>query len=100
MALKIHHDEAGRRFAAEVERGEAVLDYELVDGDTLDLRRTFVSDELRGEGVAGQVVRYALDWARHHDKKIVATCPYVARFLERHPEYAELAVPPRGAGSP
>lgn len=98
MALKIHHDEARRRFAAEVERGEAVVDYELIDGDTLDLRRTFVSEELRGEGLAGQVVQHVLDWARNHDKKIVATCPYVRRFLERHPEYGDLAVRPTGAG--
>lgn len=99
MTRKIHHDEARRRFAAEVDRGEAVVDYETLDGgDTLDLRRTFVSEELRGEGLAAQVVQYALDWARDHDKKIVATCPYVAKFLERNPEYAELAVRPGGAG--
>lgn len=99
MALTIHHDEARRRFAADVDRGEAVVDYEMPDGDTLDLRRTFVSEELRGEGLAAQVVRYALDWARDHDKKIVATCPYVAKFLERNPEYAALAVRP-AASSP
>lgn len=99
MALKIHHDESRRRFAADVDRGEAVLDYETIDGDTLDLRRTFVSEELRGEGLAGQVVQYALDWARHHDKKIVATCPYVSRFLERNPEYAALEVRPTGSGA-
>lgn len=94
MTVKIHHDEPARRFAADVERGEAVVDYELIDGDTLDLRRTFVSDELRGEGLAGQVVQYALDWARHHDKKIVASCPYVGKFLERNPEYDDLVVRP------
>lgn len=99
MALEIHHDEARRRFAADVDRGEAVVDYDLLDADTLDLRRTFVSEELRGEGLASQVVRYALDWARQHDKKIVATCSYVARFLERNPEYAALAVRP-GSSSP
>lgn len=99
MALKIHHDEARRRFAAEVDRGEAVVDYETIGGDTLDLRRTFVSEELRGEGLAGQLVRHVLDWARRHDKRIVATCPYVQRFLERHPEYADLAVRPTGAGT-
>jgi predicted GNAT family acetyltransferase len=42
-------------------------------------------------------VRYALDWARDHDKKIVATCPYVAKFLERNPEYGALAVRPGGS---
>lgn len=96
MTAQIHHDETARRFAADVDRGEAVVDYELIDGDTLDLRRTFVSEELRGEGLAAQVVRHALDWARDHDKKIVATCPYVARFLERHPEYAGLEARPGG----
>jgi hypothetical protein len=97
MAHEIHHDEARRRFAADVDRGEAVVDYEVLDDGTLDLRRTFVSEELRGEGLAAQVVRYALDWARRHDKKVVATCPYVAKFLERNPEYAGLAVRPGGA---
>lgn len=99
MAREIHHDQARRRFAADVDRGEAVVDYDLLDADTLDLRRTFVSEELRGEGLASQVVQYALDWARHHDKKIVATCSYVAHFLERNPEYAALTVRP-GSSSP
>lgn len=96
MTTKINHD-VGRRFAAELEQGEAVVDYRLLDDGTLDLTRTHVSEDLRGEGLAAQVVRYALDWARDHDRRIVATCPYVGRFLERHPEYAELAVrPPAG----
>lgn len=99
MTTKIHHDEAARRFHADVERGEAVLDYDLLDPDTLDLRRTFVSDELRGEGLAGRVVGHALDWARQHGKKVVATCPYVARFVERNPEHADLVVRPGSAGA-
>ena len=100
MAHEIHHDETARRFAADVDRGEAVVDYELIGDDTLDLRRTFVSEELRGEGLAAKVVQHALDWARSHDKKVVATCPYVARFIERHPEYDELVVRPGGASPP
>ena len=99
MTRTIHHDEKKRRFHADVERGEAVLDYDLLDPDTLDLRRTFVSEELRGEGLAGQVVEHALDWARRHDKKVVATCPYVARYVESHPEHADLVVRPGSAGS-
>ena len=97
MTVKIHHDAAARRFAAELEHGEAVVDYEMPDGGTLDLTRTFVSEDLRGEGLAGQVVRYALDWARHHGRRVIATCPYVARFIERHPEYAELTVRPESS---
>lgn len=100
MTRKIHHDPVRRRFAAEVERGEAVLDYELADGgDTLDLTRTFVSEELRGEGLAGQVVQHALDWARHHDKRVIATCPYVQRWIERHPEYGDLLARPATTAS-
>jgi uncharacterized protein len=97
MEVTIAHDEERRRFAADLEQGEAVVDYRLLDDGTLDLRRTFVTESLRSEGLAGKVVRAALDWARENDRKIIATCPYVSRFLERHPEYADLSV---GAAAP
>lgn len=97
MNVTIAHDEERQRFAADLEQGEAVVDYRLLDDGTLDLRRTFVTETLRGEGLAAEVVRTALDWARENDRKVVATCPYVSRFLERHPEYADLSV---GATAP
>ena len=32
----------------------------------------------------------ALDDVRERGKKVVATCPYVGRYVSKHPEYADL----------
>ncbi|HEX2254034.1 MAG TPA: GNAT family N-acetyltransferase [Thermoanaerobaculia bacterium] len=96
MARKIHHDQAGRRFWAETADGsEAHLAYEQPDDETLDLVSTFVPKEARGEGLASDIVQYAFDHARHHDLQVVATCPYVQDWLEKHPDYQAVAVRPR-----
>jgi predicted GNAT family acetyltransferase len=94
LSLDIHHDEDSHRFYAEVEGGEAELRYERIDPRTLDLTSTLVPPAARGAGIAGQVVRHAFDWARQHDVKLVATCPYVRSWLERHPQYRALEARP------
>jgi predicted GNAT family acetyltransferase len=38
------------------------------------------------------MVRSALAWARGEKLKVVPQCSYTARFIERHPEYADLLV--------
>ena len=43
-----------------------------------------------GRGVGGELVRSALDYARSKDLKVVPACEYVAAYIERHPEYADL----------
>jgi uncharacterized protein len=57
-------------------------------------RMTFLHTEvdpgLRGEGLAEQLVRGALDDVRKRSESIVARCPYVARFVSEHPEYQDL----------
>lgn len=88
--MNIRHDERRRRFVTAVEGGEAVLDYDKVADDTLDYKHTFVPPEHRGRGIAGRLVRHALDYARDHDLKIIPTCPFVASVIRDHPEYDTL----------
>ena len=54
------------------------------------LDHTFVPEELRGQGMAATLVRAALDEARQRRWKIVPRCSYVAGFIERNPEFADL----------
>jgi predicted GNAT family acetyltransferase len=49
-----------------------------------------VPEAVGGRGIAGEITRYALDWARDKGLRVVANCPYVARWIERHPEYEQL----------
>ena len=57
-------------------------------------RRIFVHTEIDpafgGHGYASTLVRAALDDARAHETPIVPLCPYVAEWIERHPDYADL----------
>ena len=57
-------------------------------------RRIFVHTEIdpehEGQGYASTLVRAALDDARAHETLIVPLCPYVADWIERHPDYADL----------
>jgi uncharacterized protein len=77
--------------------------YELRDGDTLvgfaryHLRdraivftHTQVSDEYEGQGAGSQLAREALDDARRRGLRVVALCPFIASWIERHPDYADL----------
>lgn len=90
MALQVRHDEGNSRFVADVEGRECVLDYERRDENTLDYTHTFTPEPLRGRGIASDVVRYALEWARRQGNQVVASCPFVKSYVEEHPEFEDV----------
>lgn len=47
---------------------------------------TFVDDSLRGQGVAGELVKLAAEKILADGNKIRATCPYAIDWFHRHPE--------------
>ena len=51
-------------------------------------QRVFISthtdEDYRGQGLAGKVVQYTLDKALDEGYRIVAVCPYVKSWLEKH----------------
>mmetsp|Transcript_1218 Transcript_1218/g.2842 ORF Transcript_1218/g.2842 Transcript_1218/m.2842 type:complete len:157 (-) Transcript_1218:211-681(-) len=82
------HDAAGRRFGVSVNGVEAYVTYELdTAAKTLDLQHTFTPPELRGQGLAGQVVKLAFDYARENGLKVIPTCSYIPVFVKRNPEW-------------
>jgi uncharacterized protein len=51
---------------------------------------TVITEPKRRAGYGGTLVRAALDDVRAKGRRIVAECPFVARFVDEHPEYADL----------
>lgn len=51
---------------------------------------TVVEEAAEGKGVGGALARALLDDAREGGLKVVPQCPFVAGYLDRHPEYADL----------
>lgn len=92
MDFEVRH-EAGKKYYATIDGYEAAVGYLKVDDETLDFQHTYVPEELRGQGVAEKLVRHALDDARQHGYRVIPSCPYVKRFVERHPEYRENLAP-------
>ena len=63
----------------------------------VDGRRVFfhteVGEEFGGRGLAGTLVGGALAQTRDEGLRVVAVCPYVKRYVERHPEHQDLTDP-------
>ncbi len=66
--------------------------YRDVDGARV-IPHTEVPLALRGKGVGGKLVRGVLDDIRARGMKVVPRCPFVARFIAAHPDYADLVAP-------
>ncbi len=79
------------RFELERDGLVAYLEYNL-SGKVLQLIHTEVPEALRGKGIASELAKSALDWAHEHQVKVDVICPYVAGYLERHPEYKDLVL--------
>lgn len=88
--MNIKHDTEKKRFYAEVKGKEAELTYKIESADILNYNSTFTPPELRGQGIAGQITKAALDYAKANDKKVKPGCPYVREYITRHPQYQSL----------
>lgn len=65
---------------------EAQLVYR-VDGDGhLFLVHTGVPDELGGRGIAGELVRAAVERAKETGEVVHPWCPYARSWMEKHPD--------------
>ncbi|MDE6755231.1 MAG: N-acetyltransferase [Muribaculaceae bacterium] len=51
------------------------------------INHTYVDPSLRGEGIAGKLVKLAADKILAEGNKIAATCTYAIAWFKRHPEY-------------
>ncbi|RZK27916.1 MAG: N-acetyltransferase [Hymenobacter sp.] len=70
--------------------GEAELAYSTPSPQIIDFTHTFVPEDRRGEGVGEALATAGLDYARQHHLRVVPTCPFVAAFMQKHKEYADL----------
>src|SRR5690625_4676050 len=68
----------------------AEITFKTKDEHTIIADHTYVSDELRGQGMAGKLLKVLTDYARKENKKIVPVCSYVKSKMEKTSEYHDL----------
>lgn len=92
-APTIRHREDASRFEAALDGARGVLHYQRSGSGaaaSLVIPAVVVDPAIAGRGVAGALTRAALDWARSEGLRVEPVCPYVAAWMQRHPEYAAL----------
>jgi uncharacterized protein len=91
--IAVLNNAAQDRFEARVAGNVAYLDYRLEPGEIV-LLHTEVPAAMREFGVGKKLARAALDFARHEGLRVNPGCPFVASYIRRHPEYADLVATP------
>jgi uncharacterized protein len=85
---------AGNRFELVVDGHMAVAQYRL-SPELIIFTHTEVPKALAGRGVGSALASGALDLVRSKGLKVVAECEFIAGYLGKHPEYADLIASPR-----
>jgi predicted GNAT family acetyltransferase len=89
MANEIVDNAGAQRFELKVGDHVAMAYYTLAPG-IVTFTHTEVPRELSGQGVGSKLARGALEQVRARGLKVVPKCPFIAAFIRRHPEFAEL----------
>jgi predicted GNAT family acetyltransferase len=80
-------DLGGERFLYRENGAASVLSYR-AGNNQLVLLHTEVPEALRGRGIAGRLVRAAVERAERSGETLVPWCPYARKWLADHPELA------------
>lgn len=81
------------RFEVVVDGHLARADY-VIEGDVITFTHTIVPPALEGRGIASRLIRHALSEARARGLRVVPQCPFVAAYIRKHPDWADLLVEP------
>jgi uncharacterized protein len=58
--------------------------------EAIVIEHTFVSEQLRGQGIGGKLVDRAVQYARENDLKVDSQCPYAKSVLEENDEFQDV----------
>ena len=79
-----------RRYELRVDGDVAgFIEYDDNDG-VLDMHHTEVDPSHGGKGFGQQLVAFALADVRELGAKVIPTCPFIAKYIERHPDEQDL----------
>jgi len=89
MNAEVRDNTEQHRFELDADGHLAVSYYRLADG-VITFKHTEVPKELEGRGIGSRLVRGELEAARTRGLKVIAQCPFVAAYIAKHAEFADL----------
>lgn len=89
--MSIQHDATNQEFTTTRDGHTAELTYIRPSDEVIDVTHTFVDEAVRGQGLADELARAVLAYAREQKLKVKMTCTFMAGFVKRHhTEYADV----------
>ena len=86
-AIELKLESNGKGAFVIEEDGERIAEMVIsVSGNNLTVYHTEVSEKLKGQGVAAQLLSTMVNYAREQKLKVIPLCPYVSAQFKRHPE--------------
>jgi predicted GNAT family acetyltransferase len=90
-AVDIARDDANTRYVASVDGRPAAVAQYMTTQELVVLTHTETDADFEGQGVASQLVRWALDDVRSQGLAVLPLCPFVKAYIGRHlDEYGDL----------
>jgi len=89
MPANVRDNPARHRYELEVEGHVAFAEYRLAAG-VITFIHTEVPKELGGKGVGSTLARGALEDVRRRGLRVVAQCPFIKGFMDKHAEFNDL----------
>ena len=82
-------NETARRFEITVDGHTGFLRYAKT-ADHIELIHTEVPPELGGRGLGGELAKAALEYAQREGLRVIPSCAFVKKYLDRNAQYAPL----------
>jgi predicted GNAT family acetyltransferase len=92
QTLAVRHDTAGERYVASLDGEEAGFAAYRVNSDIVTFTHTEVDERFEGHGIGSRLAQAALDDVRGQGKRVRPLCPFIARYIREHDDYADLVV--------
>lgn len=86
MENKLVNNEAEHQYEFHIGALLPKIEY-IMSGDKIYLTHTEVPGELEGQGIASDLVKMVLTDIQQKELKVVPLCPFVDKYIKRHPEW-------------
>ncbi len=91
MTVQHKNSDSKGLFYVELEEEMAAeMIYTIPRDNIMLIEHTEVTDALRGKNVGIELVHAAVEYARHHGMKIIATCSFASKVLSKKPEWQDV----------
>ncbi|NMH27092.1 GNAT family N-acetyltransferase [Flavobacterium silvaticum] len=87
--MQFSDNTAEHQFELDLGTDKAILEY-AISGNKIHLTHTEVPKPYRGNGVAAELTKKALQYIRSKNLELVPLCPYTQYYVNNHSEFHDL----------